>query len=174
MLAALSLFFLVLAWHSDSKYKETSTCSASIQVHLPIHAGEIHYSRVPWQYWEHRILLIKAMGLNSLSVYVMWNHHERERGEFDFETEDRNLVGFLKLAKKHDMKVLLRPGPYICAEWDFGGLPARLLGIEGIEVRSDNAIYEQEVKVYFSALAPVIIPFLFANNGPIIMIQIEN
>lgn len=114
------------------------------------------------------------MGLNSLSVYVMWNHHETQRGVFDFENEDRDLAGFLKLAKKHNMKVLLRPGPYVCAEWDFGGLPARLLGIDGIEVRSDNEIYEREVKLYFDALVPVILPFLFANNGPIIMIQIEN
>jgi beta-galactosidase len=73
--------------------------------------------------------MIKGMGFNSLSVYVMWNHHELRDGRFDFSTDNRDLVGFIELAIKHDMKILLRPGPYVCAEWDFGGLPARLLGI---------------------------------------------
>lgn len=69
------------------------------------------------------------MGFNSLSVYVMWNYHELSRGVFDFESPDKNLKDFLDIAKKLNMHVLLRPGPYVCAEWDFGGLPARLLGI---------------------------------------------
>ena len=76
------------------------------------------------------------MGLNSLSVYIFWNYHEIEKGKFDFATENKNLSAFLELAQKHKMKVLIRPGPYVCAEWDFGGLPSRLLDIEGIKLRS--------------------------------------
>jgi beta-galactosidase len=79
--------------------------------------------------------MIKAMGFNALSVYVMWNYHEAGDGNFDFKTDERDLAHFLTLANDHGMKVLLRPGPYVCAEWDFGGLPARLLGMEGVKVR---------------------------------------
>lgn len=82
--------------------------------------------------------MLKAMGLNALSVYVMWNYHEIERERFDYTTENKDIVKFLELAVKNKMKVLLRPGPYVCAEWDFGGLPARLLGIEGLTIRTSN------------------------------------
>lgn len=82
--------------------------------------------------------MVKAMGLNALSVYIMWNYHETRRGDFDFQTGNKNLGAFLELAEKYEMKVLIRPGPYVCAEWDFGGLPARLLSIEGLEIRSRN------------------------------------
>lgn len=94
-----------------------------------VFAGELHYSRVPVEYWEHRILMVKALGLNTLSVYIMWNFHEREDGSFDFQTGRRNLTLFLELATKHHMMVLIRPGPYVCAEWDMGGFPPRLMAI---------------------------------------------
>jgi beta-galactosidase len=82
--------------------------------------------------------MIKAMGLNTLSVYIMWNYHEVQRGLFDFYTENKNLPLFLDLAQKHQMMVLFRPGPYVCAEWDFGGMPARLLSIDGLVIRANN------------------------------------
>ena len=71
----------------------------------------------------------------------MWNYHEIERGKFDFETENKNLSKFLDLAEKYNMSVFIRPGPYVCAEWDFGGLPARLLSIEGMRIRSSNELF---------------------------------
>ena len=80
-----------------------------------IFAGEIHYSRIPVEYWEHRIKMIKAMGLSSLSVYIMWNHHEKQKGDFDYITGNKNLPHFLDLAEKNNMSVLFRPGPYVCA-----------------------------------------------------------
>lgn len=86
--------------------------------------------------------MIKALGLNAIGVYVFWNHHELEKGRFDFRNGDRDLVGFLELAKKHGFRVILRPGPYVCAEWDFGGLPARLLGNPELKIRSSSTIYE--------------------------------
>ncbi len=82
--------------------------------------------------------MVKALGLNALSVYVMWNYHEIEKGKFDYTTENRNLSLFLDLAEKYDMKVLFRPGPYVCAEWDFGGLPARLLNVKNLIIRANN------------------------------------
>ncbi|CAM5998624.1 unnamed protein product [Sphagnum balticum] len=89
------------------------------------------------------------MGMNALSVYVMWNYHETERGKFDFASPGRNLSRFLELAQKHDLDVLLRPGPYVCAEWDFGGLPARLLAIKGLKIRANEPLFLAEVKIYF-------------------------
>ena len=85
--------------------------------------------------------MVKAMGFNSISVYVMWNYHEIEKEIFDFETRDKNISKFLTIAKEENMHVLLRPGPYVCAEWDFGGLPARLLGIKNLEIRTHTALY---------------------------------
>jgi beta-galactosidase len=96
------------------------------------------------------------MGLNALGVYVMWNYHEIETGKFDYETENKNLDLFLSLAEKHNMSVLFRPGPYVCAEWDFGGLPARLYSIRNLKVRANNAEFLTEVKVYFGSLVPII------------------
>ena len=80
------------------------------------------------------------MGFNALSIYIMWNYHETERGKFDY-TGNKNLGLFLELAKKYNMYVLIRPGPYVCAEWDFGGFPARLLNINGLKLRANNQVY---------------------------------
>lgn len=85
--------------------------------------------------------MVKALGMNALSVYIMWNYHEVERGKFDYTTENKNLSLFLTLAEKYEMKVLFRPGPYVCAEWDFGGLPARLLNIKDLVIRANNKAY---------------------------------
>lgn len=113
-------------------------------------AGEIHYSRIPVEYWEHRLLTIKSMGFNALSIYIMWNYHETDKGKFDYETENKNLPLFLSLAKKHNFYVLFRPGPYVCAEWDFGGLPPRLLNPSaGVKIRQNNPGFLAETKIYF-------------------------
>jgi beta-galactosidase len=85
--------------------------------------------------------MVKALGLNALSVYIFWNYHELSRGVFDFENGEKDLVGFLKLSQKYGFKLLLRPGPYVCAEWDFGGLPARLFGVSNLTIRSSNKPY---------------------------------
>lgn len=137
-------------------------------------AGEVHYSRIPVEYWEHRLQLIKAMGCNALSVYIMWNYHETERGKFDYQTGNKNLALFLELAKKYNLYVLIRPGPYVCAEWDLGGFPARLLNINGLKFRANNQVYLNEVKLYFQSLVPILKPYWAANGGPIVLLQIEN
>lgn len=104
----------------------------------------------------------------------MWNFHETSRGIFDYQTENKNLPHFLDLAKKHGFYVLIRPGPYVCAEWDFGGLPSRLLNVAGLKLRSNNEPYLKEVEVYFKSLVPILKPYLDSNNGPIVLLQIEN
>lgn len=111
--------------------------------------------------------------MNALSVYVMWNYHEVEQGKWDFSTENKNLPLFLDLATKHNMSVLLRPGPYVCAEWDFGGLPSYLLENKtSVSLRSTNQVYMAAVKRYFTAIAPIVIKYDSKNGGPIILLQI--
>lgn len=121
--------------------------------------------------------MVKALGLNALSVYVMWNYHEIEKGKFDYSTDNRNISHFLDLAEKYNMKVLFRPGPYVCAEWDLGGFPARLLGVDGLVLRANNKLYLDEVKTYFQSLVPIINKHLYSDSNPkgsIILLQIEN
>lgn len=104
-------------------------------VPVRIISGELHYFRIPSMYWVDRLARTKALGFNAIQTVVPWNYHETERGVLDFEGE-KDLVEFLNLAWSMDMMVLLRPGPYICAEWDAGGFPVWLLGIEGVKLRT--------------------------------------
>ena len=91
-----------------------------------IRAGELHYSRIPKAYWDHRIKLCKAMGMNTICIYLFWNYHEQQQGVFDF-SGNKDVVEFVKLIQKNGMYCILRPGPYVCAEWDMGGFPWWLL-----------------------------------------------
>ena len=88
----------------------------------PVLSGEMHYSRIPHQYWRHRFQMMKGMGLNTVATYVFWNWHETEPGKWDFEG-DKNLAEYIRIAGEEGMMVILRPGPYVCAEWEFGGYP---------------------------------------------------
>ena len=87
-----------------------------------VKAAELHYPRIPRAYWEHRIRMCKALGMNTICLYVFWNIHEQQPGEFDF-TGNNDVAEFCRLAQKHGMWVIVRPGPYVCAEWEMGGLP---------------------------------------------------
>jgi beta-galactosidase len=89
-----------------------------------IRAGELHYSRIPRAYWDHRIKLAKAMGMNTICIYLFWNFHEQEQGVFDFSGQ-KDVAEFVRLIQKNGMYCILRPGPYVCAEWDMGGLPQK-------------------------------------------------
>jgi len=142
-----------------------------------IRCGELHPARIPRPYWQHRIRMAKAMGMNTIALYVMWNYHEARPGEFDFHSENRDIEAFIRLCQEEGLWVLLRPGPYVCAEWDLGGLPPWLLATPGIRLRTDSKTdprYMAVVARYFAALAPRIAPLLAANGGPVLMIQIEN
>lgn len=138
-------------------------------------AGEMHPSRVPQEYWRHRIRMAKAMGLNTVAVYVFWNDYEREEGVFDFRSGNRNIAAFLKIAQEEGVWVLFRPGPYSCAEWDFGGIPTYLLRYPDLKLRTrEDSRYISAVERYLHALAAVVRPYLLQNGGPILMVQIEN
>lgn len=138
-----------------------------------IKAAEIHYARIPAEYWEHRIQMCKALGMNTICIYVFWNYHEEEEGVFNFEGE-RELSRFLKLCQKHDMWVIVRPGPYVCAEWEMGGLPWWLLKKENMELRSLNKDFMQAVGRFQRRLAKELQPFMLKNGGNILMVQVEN
>ena len=89
----------------------------------PIYSGEMHYERVPAQYWRHRLRMMKAMGLNAVATYVFWNFHEVAPGKWDWSTDEHNLRKYIQTAQEEGMMVILRPGPYCCAEWEYGGYP---------------------------------------------------
>ncbi|XP_048234475.1 beta-galactosidase 17 [Ricinus communis] len=136
--------------------------------------GDLHYFRILPQYWEDRLLRAKALGLNTVQTYVPWNLHEPQPGRLVFEGI-ADLVSFLQLCQKLDLLVMLRPGPYICAEWDLGGFPAWLLAIEPpLKLRSSDPAYLKSVDRWWGVLLPKVTPLLYSNGGPIIMVQIEN
>jgi len=137
-------------------------------------SGEIHYSRIPKKYWRHRIQMVKAMGCNTVATYVFWNYHETEKGKFDFSSENRDIVEFIKIVKDEGMWLLLRPGPYSCGEWSLGGIPPYLLSIPDIKLRCTDTRYMQAVEKYIATLAQKVKPYLITNDGPIILLQIEN
>lgn len=136
--------------------------------------GEMHYSRIPPEYWRHRIRMAKAMGCNTIAVYVFWNYHETAEGKFDFTSAGRDIARFLRTAQEEGMWVLLRPGPYSCGEWDFGGLPPYLLRIPDVKVRCTDPRYMEAAERYIRALARVVMPLQASAGGPILMVQIEN
>ncbi len=137
-------------------------------------SGEMHPARIPKSYWRHRIQMAKAMGCNTIAAYVFWNYHEKQKGKFDFISENRNIAEFIKICQLEGMWVLLRPGPYVCAEWDFGGLPSYLLQIPDIKVRCMDKRYMAATENYIAHLAKVIKSLQCSNGGPILMLQIEN
>jgi beta-galactosidase len=140
-----------------------------------VHSGEMHPARIAKEHWRHRIRMARAMGLNTVAIYVMWNHHEREPGVFDFETGNRDVAGFIRLCAEEGMWVYLRPGPYICGEWTNGGLPAYLLRDPDTQLRTrDDPRYMAAVRRYIAALAPRIAPLMASAGGPVLMLQIEN
>jgi len=137
-------------------------------------SGEMHPARIPVEYWRHRIQMAKAMGCNTIAAYIFWNYHETSPGKYDFSTGNKDIAKFLKICKEEGMWVLFRPGPYVCAEWDFGGIPPYLLKIPDIKVRCLDPRYMQAVEKYLSKLAAIVKPFQVTNGGPVLMVQVEN
>ena len=138
-----------------------------------IRAAEIHYARIPSQYWEHRIRMCKALGMNTICAYVFWNFHEQRPGEFDF-TGDRDLARFVGLCQKHGMWVILRPGPYACAEWEMGGLPWWLLRNRNIRLRSQDPDFIGPAVRFQREVERQLRPYRLENGGNIILMQVEN
>ncbi|XP_045153612.1 beta-galactosidase [Echinops telfairi] len=136
-------------------------------------SGSIHYHRIPSFYWKDRLLKMRMAGLNAIQMYVPWNFHEPLPGQYQF-SDDHDVGHFIKLAQELGLLVILRPGPYICAEWDMGGLPAWLLEKESIVLRSSDPDYLAAVDKWLGVLLPKMKPLLYQNGGPIIAVQVEN
>lgn len=142
---------------------------------LQIRSGEMHPQRIPKEYWSQRVRMAKAMGLNTIAFYVMWNDLERADGSFDLTTGNRDIAGFLKVCQEEGMWVLFRPGPYVCGEWDFGGIPSKLLKYPDLKIRTvkDERFMKAQTR-YLEAIAKIAKPFLSLKGGPILMTQLEN
>ncbi len=138
-----------------------------------VKAAEVHYPRIPQPYWEHRIKMCKALGMNTLCLYVFWNIHEQREGEFDF-TGNNDVAAFCRLAQKNGMYVIVRPGPYVCAEWEMGGLPWWLLKKKDVKLRERDPYFMERVKIFEQKVGEQLAPLTIQNGGPIIMIQVEN
>lgn len=137
-------------------------------------AGEMHPARIPAEYWRQRIQMAKAMGCNTISVYIFWNYHESEEGVYDFETGNHNLKEFFRIVQEEDMWLIVRPGPYVCAEWELGGIPPYLLRIPDIKLRCMDPRYMTAAERYIGKLAEEIKPFMITNGGNLLLLQIEN
>ena len=138
-----------------------------------VKAAEIHYPRIPQPYWEHRIKMCKALGMNTVCIYVFWNIHEQREGQFDF-TGNNDVAAFCRLAQKNGMYVIVRPGPYVCAEWEMGGLPWWLLKKKDIRLREQDPYFMERVKIFEQKVGEQLAPLTIQNGGPIIMVQVEN
>ncbi|MDO6429736.1 beta-galactosidase [Flavitalea sp. BT771] len=137
-------------------------------------SGEMHPARIPREYWRHRIRMARAMGCNTIAVYLFWNYHESAPGVWDFKTGNHDIAAFIRICREEKMWVLLRPGPYVCAEWDWGGLPFYLLKIPDIKIRCMDPRYMNAVKRYIARVAVEMLPLQCDHGGPILMTQIEN
>ena len=138
-----------------------------------VKAAEIHYPRIPRQYWEHRIKMCKALGMNTICIYIFWNIHEQREGVFDFSGQN-DVAEFCRLAKKNGMYVIVRPGPYVCAEWEMGGLPWWLLKKKDIRLREQDTYFMSCVDRFEKKVAEQLAPLTIQRGGPIIMVQVEN
>ena len=137
--------------------------------------GSFHYPRAPHQEWRGIMRAMKRNGLNHLQMYTFWNVHEQTRGVYDFADASRaNLTRLLSTAAEEGLFVNVRLGPYVCAEWNFGGLPVWLRNLPGVVFRDDNAVWKSEMATWMRRVTKEIEPFLARNGGPVMMVQIEN
>ena len=140
---------------------------------LQIISGEIHYPRIPREYWRDRLRRARAMGLNTISTYVFWNLHEPKPGVYDFSGQ-LDVVAFVRTAQEEGLYVILRPGPYVCAEWDLGGLPAWLLADPKIVLRSSAEEFLGPAERFTQRLGRELAPLQITRGGPIVAVQVEN
>jgi beta-galactosidase len=140
---------------------------------LQMISGELHYPRIPREAWRSRLKMAKAMGLNTIGTYVFWNVHEPQPGKYDF-TGNNDVAAFVKMAQEEGLWVILRPSPYVCAEWEFGGYPYWLQNVPGLKVRSQEPQYVAAYKRYIEAVGKQLAPLQVNHGGPVLMVQVEN
>ena len=136
-------------------------------------SGSMDFQRIPRAYWQDRLRKARAMGLNAITTYVYWNAVESKPGQFDF-SGDNDVATFVRMAQEQGLDVILRPGPYVCAEWEAGGFPAWLFADPHLHVRTQDPKYLQAVERYFQRLGKELAPLMAAHGGPIIAVQVEN
>jgi beta-galactosidase len=136
-------------------------------------SGEMHYPRIPREYWRARLKMARAMGLNAITTYVFWNEHEPAPGVYDF-SGNNDVAEFIREAQQEGLWVILRPGPYVCAEWEFGGYPAWLLKDPTTQVRSTDPKFMQPATRWIKRLGQELAPLQAGNGGPIVLVQVEN
>lgn len=138
-----------------------------------IRCGEMHFARIPREYWTHRLKMAKAMGLNTVCAYLFWNVHEPQPGQFNWSGA-ADAAEFCRLAQKEGLYVILRPGPYSCAEWEFGGFPWWLLKKKDIQLRTRDPYYLERCRMYLDQVGKALGPLQVSHGGPIVMVQVEN
>ncbi len=138
-----------------------------------IMSGEMHYPRVPREYWRDRLKKARAMGLNTITTYVFWNLHEPKPGVFDF-TGNLDVAAYVRTAQEEGLNVIVRPGPYVCSEWDLGGLPAWLLADHSMVLRSTDEHFLAAAERYMKRVGRELAPLQSTRGGPIIAVQVEN
>ena len=136
-------------------------------------SGEMHYARIPKPYWRHRLKMAKAMGLNAICTYMFWNAHEPRPGKYNF-SDNLDIAEFCKIAQEEGLWVIIRPGPYTCAEWDLGGLPAWLLKNKGVVLRSSDPKYMPQTLTFLKRAVKEFLPNLVTKGGNVLMVQVEN
>ncbi len=136
-------------------------------------SGELEYARIPRADWRDRLRKVRALGLNTITVYVFWNLHEPAEGTYDFAGQN-DVAEFLREAQQQGLAVILRPGPYVCAEWDLGGYPAWLLKQDGMLLRSSQPAYLDQVRRWMNRLGKELAPLQASRGGPIVAVQVEN
>ena len=170
---------LMLAVPTTMKAQKTGTFTVGDKTFLlngkpfVVKAAEVHYPRIPRPYWEHRIKMCKALGMNAVCIYIFWNIHEQQEGQFNF-TGNNDVAEFCRLAQKNGMYVIVRPGPYVCAEWEMGGLPWWLLKKKDIRLRERDPYFMERVKIFEQKVGEQLAPLTIQRGGPIIMVQVEN
>ena len=171
------LFGVLLSINGIANTNNTFEITGGHFVHngkvIHIRSGEFHYERVPHEYWRHRLQMMRAMGLNTVATYVFWNFHEPEQGQWSFKG-DHDLAAFVRTAGEEGLMVILRPGPYACAEWEYGGFPYWLQNLPNLQVRRDNEPFLQLTQEYFNHLYAQVKDLLATKGGPVIMLQCEN
>lgn len=175
------IVFLAILFFSITAYSQKGTHSFSLGDStflldgktFQMISGEMHYPRVPKEAWRSRMKMAKAMGLNTIGTYVFWNLHEPQKGNYNF-SGNNDIAAFVKIAQEEGLWVILRPSPYVCAEWEFGGYPYWLQNINGLVVRSKESKYLQAYRNYILAIGKQLAPLQVNHGGNILMVQIEN